>query len=106
MNMEYIYMYAWKPDDIWTCELCELFSKFDMSFIPLPQGGNDPFKKSGQLLSIHSFVHKDGRRKQFPLVFAWMSRKTEEDYVAVFRAILESLQETQVEEFTVDFELG
>ena len=77
-----------------------------MSFIPLPQGGNDPFKKSGQLLSIHSFVHKDGRRKQFPLVFAWMSRKTEEDYVAVFRAILESLQETQVEEFTVDFELG
>ncbi|XP_078322232.1 uncharacterized protein LOC111108686 [Crassostrea virginica] len=35
-----------------------------------------------------------------------MSRKTEEDYVAVFRAILESLQATQVEEFMVDFELG
>lgn len=74
-----------------------------MSFIPLPQVVKDPFKKSGQLLSIHSFVHKDGRRKQFPLVFALMSRK---DYVAVLWAILDSLQDTEVEEFMVDFEVG
>ena len=77
-----------------------------MSFIPLPQVVKDPFKKSGQLLSIHSFVHKDGRRKQFPLVFALMSRKTEEDYIAVLRAILDSLQDTEVEGFMVDFEVG
>ena len=77
-----------------------------MSFIPLPLAVKDPFKKSGKLLSTHSFVHKEGRRKQFPLVFTLMFRKTEEDYASVFRAILESLQETQVEEFMVDFELG
>lgn len=61
-----------------------------MYYISLQQVVKDPFKKSGQLVSFHSFVNKDGRRKKFPL----MSRKTEEDYVAVLQAILDSLQET------------
>jgi len=43
----------------------------------------DPFKDRGQLLSIHAFVRQDGKRKQFPLAFAIMSRKTKADYVAV-----------------------
>jgi len=47
----------------------------------------DPFKSRGQLMSIHAFVQKDGKRKQFPMVFAVMSRKTKEDYVKV-RSIL------------------
>lgn len=50
-----------------------------------------------------SFVHKDDHRKQFFLVFALMSRKTEKYYAAVLRAILGSLQDTEVEEFMVDF---
>ncbi|XP_048755039.2 uncharacterized protein LOC125666009 [Ostrea edulis] len=66
----------------------------------------DPFKASGQLLSIHSFILQDGRRKQLPLAFVLMSRKTEEDYVAVLQAIVDCLQETSVEEFMVDFEVG
>lgn len=66
----------------------------------------DPFKASGQLLSIHSFILQDGRRKQLPLAFLLMSRKTEEDYVAVLQAIVDCLQETSVEEFMVDFEVG
>lgn len=42
----------------------------------------------------------------FFLVFALMSRKTEKYYAAVLRAILVRLQDTQVEEFMVDFEVA
>lgn len=35
-----------------------------------------------------------------------MSRKTEEDYVAVLQALVNSLEETSVEEFMVDYEVG
>lgn len=66
----------------------------------------DPFKRSGQLLSIHSFILQDGRRKQLPLAFVLMSRKTEEDYVAVLQALVNSTEETSVEEFMVDYEVG
>uniref|UniRef100_A0A8W8MYX2 MULE transposase domain-containing protein n=1 Tax=Magallana gigas TaxID=29159 RepID=A0A8W8MYX2_MAGGI len=66
----------------------------------------DPFKRSGQLLSIHSFILQDGRRKQLPLAFVLMSRKTEEDYVAVLQALVDRLEETSVEEFMVDYEVG
>lgn len=35
-----------------------------------------------------------------------MSRKTEEDYVAVLQALVDRLEETSVEEFMVDYEVG
>ncbi len=65
-----------------------------------------PFKGNGQLLSIHAFVQKDGQRKQFPLAFAIMSRKTEADYIAVLRALKDKMVDTQVTHFVLDFELG
>ena len=66
----------------------------------------EPFKKSGQLLSIHAFIQKDGMKKQLPLVFALMSRKTESDYFAVFTAIKEKLNNFVVDNFVLDFEQG
>ena len=66
----------------------------------------DPFKSSGQLLSIHAFIHKDGKLKQLPLVFALMSRKTEADYVAVLRAIRDRVPNLSVENVVLDFEKG
>lgn len=63
-------------------------------------------KPNGQLLSIHAFVHKDGKSMQFPLVFALMSRRRKEDYVEVFRAIQGRLDSVAVEMMTADFEAG
>lgn len=63
-------------------------------------------KPNGQLLSIHAFVHKDGKSMQFPLVFALMSRRRKEDYVEVFRAIQGRLDRVAVEMMTADFEAG
>lgn len=65
----------------------------------------DPFKPPGQLLSIHSFILQDGRRKHLPLALVLMSRKMEEDYVAVLQALVNDLEETSVEEFMVDYEV-
>ncbi|XP_052271690.1 uncharacterized protein LOC127872400 [Dreissena polymorpha] len=64
----------------------------------------DPFKSRGQLLSIHAFIHKDGKLKQLPFVFALMSRKTEADYVAVLRAIRDRVPNLSVENVVLDFE--
>ena len=64
-----------------------------------------PFN-GGQLMSIHSFMEKDGNCKQVPLMFALMSRRRQDDYVAVFRKLLDVLGTVQVEEFMLDFEQG
>ncbi|KAH3858978.1 hypothetical protein DPMN_101624 [Dreissena polymorpha] len=40
---------------------------------------------------IDAFIQMDGMKKQLPLVFALMSRKTEADYVAVLTAIKEKI---------------
>ncbi|CAC5384543.1 unnamed protein product [Mytilus coruscus] len=63
-----------------------------------------PFKQTGQLLSIHAFILKDGQRKQLPLAFALMSRKTEADYVAVLQSLKDRMVDTAVAHF-VDFEV-
>nr|XP_022334437.1 uncharacterized protein LOC111131283 [Crassostrea virginica] len=66
-----------------------------------------PFlKPNGQLMSIHAFVQKDGKSMQFPLLFALMSRRRKEDYIEVFRAVLERLENPLVEMVTADFEAG
>ncbi|XP_062594510.1 uncharacterized protein LOC134255924 [Saccostrea cucullata] len=63
-------------------------------------------KPNGQLMSIHAFVHKDGKSMQFPLLFALMSRRRKEDYIEVFRAVKERLGNSSVEMVTADFEAG
>ncbi|CAC5378806.1 unnamed protein product [Mytilus coruscus] len=64
-----------------------------------------PFKSTGQLLSIHAFILKDGQRKQLPLAFALMSRKTEADYIAVLQSLKDRMVDPVVAHFVVDFEV-
>jgi hypothetical protein len=59
-----------------------------------------------QMMSIHSFVEKKGEKKQFPLAFALMSRRTKADYVAVLQALKTALVTTAVEMVMLDFERG
>lgn len=61
-------------------------------------------KPTGQLMSIHAFVEKDGRSMQFPLLFALMSRRRKEDNTEVFRAVQNRLGNSSVEMVTADFE--
>lgn len=62
-----------------------------------------PFK---QLFSIHAFIRKGESMKQIPLMYVVMSRRLTQDYVAVFKRILEFLphQECEVREVVADFE--
>ncbi len=55
------------------------------------------------LLSVHSFIKKDGIMKQVPLCFVLMSRRKKNDYVAVIRKITD-LTSTSVCEVALDFE--
>ncbi|CAC5388443.1 unnamed protein product [Mytilus coruscus] len=52
-------------------------------------------EQTGQLLSIHAFILKDGQRKHFAL----MSRKTEADYVAVLQSLKNRMVDTAVAHF-------
>ncbi|XP_048755258.2 uncharacterized protein LOC125666166 [Ostrea edulis] len=63
-------------------------------------------KPTGQLLSIHAFVNKDGKSMQFPLLFVLMSRRRKEDYIQVFMTLLENVRQPAVEMITADFEAG
>ena len=65
-----------------------------------------PFTPTGQLFSINAFVHKDGKQRQFPLVFSLMSRRKKSDYVEVLTAVLEKMEEATVESMVLDFEIG
>ena len=60
-----------------------------------------------QLLTVHCFIKKDGISKQVPLVYAVMSGKEKNDYVAVFRAIRAALPvRPSVREAMLDFEMA
>ena len=59
------------------------------------------------MVSVHAFLKKDSDMKQVSLVFAMMSGKRKEDYVAVFEAISQMLPlRPKVERFVVDYEAG
>jgi hypothetical protein len=63
---------------------------------------NFPFT---QLFSLHGFLKKNGKLKQVPLCFVFMSGRTQRDYRKVFEKILELLGgECAVKEFVTDFE--
>ena len=57
-----------------------------------------------QLLSVHSFIKKDGIIKQVPLCYVLMSRKKKKGYVAVIRKIAELMSSTSDCEDVLDFE--
>jgi hypothetical protein len=57
-----------------------------------------------QLFSIHGFIEKKGFKKQVPLLYVIMSRRTAEDYSAVFDHILQLIGHPEAIEFVADFE--
>ena len=60
-----------------------------------------------QLFSIHAFVRKGTTTKQVPLVYVFMSRRTQLDYKAVLQAVVYLIPgEPDVEAFVLDFEKG
>ena len=59
-----------------------------------------------QLFGIHSFLHCSDNVKQVPLVNVLMSRRTQQDYTAVFRELFKSMgDELSLEECVLDYEL-
>ena len=62
----------------------------------------DPFY---QLFSIHTTIRQEQQATQVPLIHVMMSRRTTEDYVAVFRKLLEFLPKPfNLRQIIVDFE--
>ncbi|CAG2211533.1 unnamed protein product [Mytilus edulis] len=60
-----------------------------------------------QMFSIHAFVRSGDSMKQVPLVFCFMSGKSQEDYYQVLRAIDRRLPEhLKLQGMVVDFEAG
>ena len=58
-----------------------------------------------QLFGIHSFLRCSDSVKQVPLVNVLMSRRTQEDYTAVFKELIKSLgDDHNLEECVLDFE--
>ena len=57
-----------------------------------------------QLFSIHGFIEKNGFKKQVSLLYVIMSRRTAEDYSAVFDHILQLIGHPEAIEFVADFE--
>lgn len=44
-------------------------------------------------MSIHAYVKYGERKKQIPLAFAIMSRRSKEDYDVVFKAIIKAVKD-------------
>ena len=60
-----------------------------------------PFVK---LFKIRGFIESKGFKKQVPLLYFIVSRRTVEDYSVVFVHILNLMEKPEVIEFVVDFE--
>ena len=61
----------------------------------------DPFL---QLFSVHVFIRSGTCIKQIPVAFVIMSRRKQEDYEEVFKALLQLVPQTQVKKVVLDFE--
>jgi hypothetical protein len=58
-----------------------------------------------QMFSIHAFVRHENSTKQVPLVTCMMSRRSKQDYIAIFREILDFLPSPpQVQRVVLDYE--
>ncbi|WAR28289.1 hypothetical protein MAR_013993 [Mya arenaria] len=64
----------------------------------------EPFRRNGQLFSIHAFIEKAGQLKQMPLSFYLMSRRTKVDFVSILESIKERIGTSSVEDFVADYE--
>ena len=67
-------------------------------------------KPFSQLFSIHAFVQNNGNIAQFVLAYIFMSRRTKNDYIAVFNHLSTVLTDNNLhlraERFVLDFEIG
>ena len=67
-------------------------------------------EQSAQVFTIHAFTSNEHGRKQFPMVYALMSKRRTEDYVALFEAVKEYSTRIGLacnpKSFMVDFEAG
>ena len=61
----------------------------------------DPFH---QLFSVHVFIRSGTCTKQIPVAFVIMSRRKQEDYEEVFKALLELVPQVRVKKVVLDFE--
>ena len=67
-------------------------------------------KPFSQLFSIHAFVKNNDNVAQFVLVYVFMSRRTKNDYIAIFKHLLTVLNSSNLHlranRFVLDFELA